>query len=279
MWREISTDEIAKVVEQMYIDANYRLPPFVKQRQEEALAQETNELGCYIFRQMQRNAEIAEQGTAPICQDTGMAVIFAEIGQDVHVTGGLFEDAVNLGVSNACKNGYLRASVVSDPLQRVNTTDNTPAVIHTRLVAGNKIHITAMPKGFGSENMSALRMFTPASNRDEVIDYVVETVRKAGSNPCPPVVVGVGLGGTADKACEIAKTALYRETAHPDPFYAQMEETILARVNALGIGPQGLGGSQTALSVRINTYATHIAGLPCAVNIGCHVTRYAHAEI
>jgi len=208
-----------------------------------------------------------------------MAVIFAEIGQDVHVTGGLFEDAVNLGVSNACKNGYLRASVVSDPLQRVNTTDNTPAVIHTRLVAGNKIHITAMPKGFGSENMSALRMFTPASNRDEVIDYVVETVRKAGSNPCPPVVVGVGLGGTADKACEIAKTALYRETAHPDPFYAQMEETILARVNALGIGPQGLGGSQTALSVRINTYATHIAGLPCAVNIGCHVTRYAHAEI
>jgi fumarate hydratase subunit alpha len=228
---------------------------------------------------LQDNIEAAKQLDIPVCQDTGMAVVFAEIGQDVHLTGGDFEAAVNKGVSRGYTEGYLRCSVVADPLRRVNTGDNTPAVIHTRLVSGDKVRITVAPKGFGSENMSTLRMFTPSATREDIINYVVESVRIAGSNPCPPMVLGVGIGGTFEQCALLAKIALCRNVSekNPDEYYSSMESEILERVNELGIGPQGFGGKTTALNVAIEARPTHIAGLPVAVNVGCHVTR--HKEI
>ena len=210
-----------------------------------------------------------------------MAVVFVDWGQDCHLTGGTLEEAVNAGVARGYVEGNLRLSVVADPLRRVNTNDNTPAVLYTRLIAGDRVTITVAPKGFGSENMTALKMFTPSATQRDVEDFIVEAVDRAGSNPCPPVVVGVGLGGTSDLAAQLAKRALLRplDQSSPDPYYADMEARVLERVNALGIGPQGLGGTTTALSVAIEPYPTHIAGLPCVVNLGCHVTRHAQTTL
>ena len=210
-----------------------------------------------------------------------MAVIFAEVGQDVHLIGGDFETAVNEGVRCGYLDGYLRCSVVGDPLRRVNTDDNTPAVLYTRLVPGEKVKITVAPKGFGSENMSAMKMFTPAATKEQIVDFIAEACINAGSNPCPPIVIGVGLGGTSDRAAYLAKRALMRPAGErsKDPLYAEMELAVLDKVNASGIGPQGLGGTVTALACAIEPYPTHIAGLPCVVNIGCHVTRHAEGEI
>ena len=210
-----------------------------------------------------------------------MAVVFVEVGQDVHITGGLLEDAVEEGVRQGYVEGYLRLSVVRDPLDRVNTNDNTPPILYTRIVEGDQIHITVAPKGFGSENMSAMKMFTPAATREDIIQFVVDCCDRAGSNPCPPIIIGVGLGGTSDKAAYLAKRGLMREVGkfNENPFYAEMEKEIIDRVNKLGIGPQGLGGSVTALMASIEPFPTHIAGLPCVVNIGCHVTRHAEGTI
>lgn len=210
-----------------------------------------------------------------------MAVVFVEVGQDVHITGGLLEDAVEEGVRQGYVDGYLRLSVVRDPLDRVNTNDNTPPILYTRIVEGDQIHITVAPKGFGSENMSAMKMFTPAATREDIIRFVVDCCDRAGSNPCPPIIIGVGLGGTSDKAAYLAKRGLMREVGkfNENPFYAEMEKEIIDRVNQLGIGPQGLGGSVTALMAAIEPFPTHIAGLPCVVNIGCHVTRHAEGTI
>ena len=227
-----------------------------------------------VLQDLCENFTYAGLNELPICQDTGMAVVFSEIGQEVHITGGLFEDAVNEGV----RRGYvlLRKSVVRDPLRRVNTGDNTPAVIHTRLVAGDHIRLTLAPKGFGSENMSAMKLFLPSADKSEVVDFIVETAAKAGSNPCPPIIMGVGLGGTIEQAALLSKQALCRpmDKRNSDEFYADLEREALRRVNDLGIGPQGFGGRTTALGVNIETLPTHIAGLPCAVNINCHVTRH-----
>lgn len=210
-----------------------------------------------------------------------MAVVFAEIGQEVHITGGAFEDAVNEGVGNGYVNGYLRKSVVEDPLRRVNTNNNTPAVIHTRLVPGDTLRLMVAPKGFGSENMSRMRMFLPSCTQQQIVDFIAESVQVAGARPCPPVIVGVGLGGTVEKAALLAKQALCRpiDTRNTDPFYADMEAQCLTAVNALGIGAQGFGGETTALAVNIEVYPTHIAGLPCVVNMGCHATRHASCEL
>lgn len=279
--RTISVSEITALVRRLCMEANYRLPCDVRQAFEAGRAQEQSPLGREIFDEMLRNCDLAARDDVPICQDTGFAVIFAEVGQEVHLTGGAFEDAVNEGVRQGYTDGYLRKSIVSDPLRRVNTDDNTPAMLHTRIVPGDSVKIIVAPKGGGSENMSAARMFTPAATREDIIDWIAETVIHAGSNPCPPVILGVGLGGTADKAAELAKTALLRPvgTENADPFYADMERAILDRVNASGVGPQGLGGTVTALSCAIEPYPTHIASLPCAISIGCHVTRRAEGVI
>lgn len=227
------------------------------------------------------NSRIAREERMPICQDTGMAVVYAEVGQDVHITGGTLEAAVNEGVRAGYDEGYLRKSVIADPLRRVNTGDNTPAILHVRLVAGDRLKLTVAPKGFGSENMSRLAMLTPAQGAEGVKAFVIETARLAGANPCPPMVLGVGIGGDFERVAELAKEALVdtRVAPHPDPFYAAMEDELLSSINALGIGPQGLGGRTTALKVRINAAPTHIAGLPVAVNVGCHVTRHASATL
>lgn len=210
-----------------------------------------------------------------------MAVVFAEVGQEVHLAGGDFEAAVNEGVHQGYLDGYLRCSVVGDPLRRVNTEDNTPAILYTQLVSGDKVRITVAPKGFGSENMSAMKMFTPAASKEQIVDFIADACIHAGSNPCPPIVIGVGLGGTSDRAAYLAKRALMRPAGqrNPDPLYAGMEQAVLDKVNASGVGPQGLGGTVTALACAIKPFATHIAGLPCVVNIGCHVTRHAEGEI
>ena len=228
-----------------------------------------------------KNAEIADRKEVPICQDTGMAVFFIEIGKEVFVEGKTITEAVNEGVSKGYTKGYLRKSVVADPLNRVNTKDNTPAVIYYDFAEGDKIKITFAPKGFGSENKSAVKMLNPSDGVDGIIDFVTETVRKAGANPCPPMVVGVGIGGTMDKAAVLSKKALTRDITVPNEkeYYAELEKTLLERMNKLGIGPQGMGGTTTALAVNIETYPTHIAGLPVAVNISCHATRHAAAVI
>ncbi len=240
---------------------------------------EASPVGCEMLDRIVENADIAAKRQMPICQDTGMAVFRIKVGQEACIQGGLLEDAVNEGVRRGYTEGFLRKSVVADPFRRINTQDNTPAVIYTELTAGDKVAITFAPKGFGSENMSALAMLKPAQGLDGVIDFVVRTADAAGSNPCPPMVVGVGIGGTMDKAAQLAKFALMRpiDDANPDPFYAQLEQTLLERINLLGTGPQGLGGTTTAIGVNVEAFATHIAGLPVAVNISCHATR--HIEI
>ena len=279
--REISFSEIEQVVATLSIKANKELPCSLcdcieaSSKSEEGLSKE-------IMEDLVRNIDAAKEIDVPICQDTGMAVVFVELGQDVHITGGLLTDAINSGVAKGYTDGLLRKSVVLDPLHnRIYTGDNTPAIIHIDVVAGDQIKIDVCPKGFGSENMSQLSMKTPAASVDDIVEYVVSVVRNAGSNPCPPIVIGVGIGGDFEQCALLSKRALCRDVAvrHADPFYAELEQTILERVNALQIGPQGFGGKTTALAVNIETAPTHIAGLPVAVNIGCHVTRHATATI
>lgn len=280
--REISSELITKTVRELVINANKILPDDLVNCITCSKGCEKNETAKSVLSDLEANIDAACELDIPVCQDTGMAVIFAEIGQDVHISGDCFEDAVNKGVSQGYTDGLLRKSVVRDPFyDRVNTNDNTPAIIHTRIVAGDKIKITAAPKGFGSENMSALKMFTPSAKREDIINFVVDTVKKAGSNPCPPVVVGVGIGGDFEYSAILAKKALCRSVSvrNSVEFYADMEKEMLSQINKLNIGPQGFGGDTTALAVNIETYPTHIAGLPVAVNIGCHVTRHASKEI
>ncbi len=279
--REINASEITKKTAELCVGANLRLPCGMRERIEESAKSEESELCRSVLGDIVSNIDCAAELGVPICQDTGMAVVFAEIGQDVHIVGGGFEDAVNKGVAEGYVNGRLRLSIVGDPLERVNTGDNTPAVIHTRMVPGDKIRLTVAPKGFGSENMSRLKMFTPSASKDDIVKFVVETVSLAGSNPCPPIVVGVGIGGDFEYSALLAKKALCRDLnqRHPEPLYAEMERTMLDEINRLGIGSQGFGGTVTALYVNIEKAPTHIAGLPVAVNIGCHVTRHAECEI
>ena len=275
--REISCADISALVEQLCIQAATVLPDDLCRVIEQAEKKEESPVGKGILQDIVTNFQMAKEKGVPICQDTGMAVVFLEIGQEVHITGGSLNDAINLGVHNGYLNGFLRCSVVGDPLRRQNTGDNTPAVIHTTIVPGNGFHITVAPKGFGSENMSAMRMFTPAAGWQDIEDWIVSSVSTAGSNPCPPVIVGVGLGGTIEQCALEAKKALMMpmDTPNPDEFYGEKEQALLEHINRLGIGPQGMGGRITALAVRIRPYATHIAGLPCVVNMSCHVTRHA----
>ncbi|MDD3337655.1 MAG: fumarate hydratase [Lachnospiraceae bacterium] len=281
MIREINVDNITENIKEMCIEANYYLSPDMKKALKTAVDREESKLGKQILDSLQDNLEIAESDMIPICQDTGMAVVFLEIGQDVHLVGGDLEDAVNKGVSQGYVEGYLRKSVVKDPLIRENTKDNTPAVIHYSIVPGDKIKITVAPKGFGSENMSRVFMLKPADGIEGVKEAILTAVRDAGPNACPPMVVGVGIGGTFEKCAGMAKKALTRsmEEHSPIPYVRDMEEELLEKINCLGIGPGGLGGKITALSVNINTYPTHIAGLPVAVNICCHVNRHVTREI
>lgn len=279
--RTIHSGEITAAVARLCTDANYYLSSDIKEALKRFGKEEDSENGREILKDILKNAELAETCKMPICQDTGMAVLRVKVGQDVHIAGQNITDAINEGIKRGYEEGYLRKSVVGDPLRRVNTKDNTPAVIHYDIVAGDKIHITFAPKGFGSENMSALCMLKPAQGIDGVIDFVVNTAEKAGSNPCPPMVVGVGIGGTMEKAAQLAKFALMRpiDTKNPDPYYAELEDTLLKRINMLGTGPQGLGGRTTAIGVNVEVFATHIAGLPAAVNINCHATRHAEVYI
>ena len=278
--REINANEITKAIAEMCVEANLTLPCGMRERIEGARKTEESELCRSVLGDIVENIDCAAELGVPICQDTGMAVIFAEIGQDVHIIGD-FERAVNEGVARGYVDGRLRLSIVRDPLERVNTNDNTPAVIHTRLVSGDKVRLTVAPKGFGSENMSRLKMFTPSASKEDIMKFVVETVSLAGSNPCPPIVVGVGIGGDFEYSAYLAKKALCRDlnTRHPEPFYAELEQTALTEINRLGIGSQGFGGTVTALYVNIEKAPTHIAGLPVAVNIGCHVTRHCERVI
>lgn len=280
--RIINTSFITETVRRLFIEANYRLPDDAVALIHSACEREKGKLGRAALLHIYENLGAAARLDIPICQDTGMAVLFADIGQQVAIEGGLFDDAVNEGVRQAYSEGYMRCSVVDDPLfERKNTGDNTPAVIYTRLTSGDKIKLTAAPKGFGSENMSALRMFTPSATRDDIIAFVAETVKTAGSNPCPPILIGVGIGGTFDSCAVLAKRALVRPVSlrNIHPGYAALESDILETVNALGIGPQGFGGNVTSLAVNVEYMPTHIAGLPVAVNINCHVMRHAEAVI
>ena len=279
--REIDVSEITRAVRQMCIDANYELSEDMKKALETAQANEESELGKKIFSQLQENLRIAKEDEIPICQDTGMAVFFFKIGQDVHFVGGNLGDAINEGVRLGYTEGYLRKSVVGDPLIRKNTGDNTPAVVHYDIVPGDKVQITCAPKGFGSENMSRVFMLKPADGEEGVKNAIVQAVKDAGPNACPPMVIGVGIGGTFEKCAEMAKEALTRPVGqHSEIEYVkEMEEEVLGRINETGIGPAGLGGKITALAVNINTYATHIAGLPVAVNICCHVNRHVSVTL
>ncbi len=279
--REIDVSLITETIEKLCIEANESLPGDVREALDNCRASETNELARGILDNIIENYKIADSEHVPICQDTGMACIFLEIGQDVHLTGGDLYTAVNEGVRRGYEKGYLRKSVVADPVRRGNTGDNSPAVITTDIVPGDKVKITVAPKGFGSENMSAIRMFKPSAGIEGIKDFVVETVKIAGPNPCPPMVVGVGIGGNFDRVALLAKRALLRpiDTHHPDPYYAELEDELLDKINSLDIGPQGFGGVTTALGLNIETMPTHIAGMPAAVNISCHVTRHKTAVI
>ena len=281
MIREIQAQVLSDTVRELCIQANTILPQDLRQAICSAREAEPSPVGQAILGDLRENYEFAEARGLPICQDTGMAVVFVDWGQDCHLAGGSLEEAVNDGVARGYLDGHLRLSVVGDPLRRVNTNNNTPAILHLRMVPGDRVDVTVAPKGFGSENMTKLKMFNPSVTREQVEDFIVECVSVAGSNPCPPVVVGGGLGGTSEVAAALAKRALLRPAGehHADPFYREMEERLLERINRLGIGPQGMGGATTALSVAILTHGTHIAGLPCAVNLGCHVTRHAHAVL
>ncbi len=279
--REIDASQITEAIKRLCVETNRVLPADLEHKINAAAQTETSQIGKAILSDLCANMDAARDLKIPVCQDTGMAVIFAEVGQEVHITGGFFEDAVNEGVRQGYEEGLLRCSVVSDPLRRVNSGDNTPAVLHTRLVPGERISLTVAPKGFGSENMSRIKMFTPSASEQDIIDFVTETVRIAGSNPCPPIVLGVGIGGDFEKCAQLAKKALCRPVSQPngDPFYAELEARMLEAVNQLNIGPQGFGGETTALAVNIEQFATHIAGLPVAVNVGCHVTRHGNITI
>ena len=274
--RTVNVEEISKNIKEMCIEANHFLSPDMAEAMKCAEKNEEAPLGKQILEQLQENLKIAGEDMIPICQDTGMAVVFLEIGQDVHLEGGALEDAVNEGVRQGYVEGYLRKSVVGDPLIRENTKDNTPAVLHTRIVDGDQVKIKVAPKGFGSENMSRVFMLKPAEGIEGVKDAVLTAVKDAGPNACPPMVVGVGIGGTFEKCALMAKEALTREVgSHSEIEYVkELEEELLTKINSLGIGPGGLGGTTTALAVNINTYPTHIAGLPVAVNICCHVNRH-----
>ncbi|MDO4459969.1 MAG: fumarate hydratase [Clostridia bacterium] len=278
--RIIKTEDIIRTVKNICIDANRVLPCDLEKLINDSVNTESNETGKSILGDICANMDAAREMNIPVCQDTGMAVIFAEVGREVYIDGN-FEDAINKGVRQGYVEGLLRLSVVKDPIRRGNTNDNTPAIIHTRIVDGDKIKITAAPKGFGSENMSRLKMFTPSATQEEIIDFVAETVKVAGSNPCPPIVLGVGIGGDFEMVAYLAKKALCRDVSerNADPFYAELEKKMLDAANATGVGPQGFGGDVTALAVNIETYPTHIAGLPVAVNVGCHVTRHKTAII
>jgi len=279
--REINVSEIENAVRDMFIEANKILPDDLSNIIKESAKCETCELAKSIMNDLCVNLQVAKELDIPICQDTGMAVLFCEIGQDIHFVGGSFEEAVNRGVSRAYKEGYLRCSVVADPINRINTGDNTPAVIHIRIVDGESVKLTAAPKGFGSENMSTIKMFTPSATVDEICAFIVNSVRKAGSNPCPPMVLGVGIGGDFESCALLSKKALCRPVSvnNDNPFYKELEERLLREINDLSIGPQGFGGKTTALSVAIETAPTHIAGLPVALNVGCHVTRHCEKII
>ncbi len=279
--REINVSLIADAVRDLCIQANLELPKDLEQTIRASAGEETSALGKSILCDLCANMDAARELHIPVCQDTGMAVVFAEIGQEVHFAGGAFEEAVNEGVRRGYLEGLLRCSVVKDPIRRGNTNDNTPAVLHTRLVPGDSVSLTVAPKGFGSENMSRMRMFTPAAGREDIVAFVAETARIAAGNPCPPMVLGVGIGGDFEYCALLAKKALCRPVSEPnaDEFYRALEEDMLEAVNATGVGPQGFGGKVTALSVHIEQYPTHIAGLPVAVNVGCHVTRHKKITI
>ena len=277
MMKEITSQQVSQLVRELCIQANTILPQDLRNAICEACQAEASPVGQAILGDLRENYEFAQEKGLPICQDTGMAVVFVNWGQDCHLTGGSLEEAVNQGVAEGYVQGHLRLSVVGDPLRRVNTQNNTPAILHVQMVPGDKVEITVAPKGFGSENMTKMKMFNPSVTQEQVEDFIVEAVSQAGSNPCPPVVVGVGLGGTSEKAAILAKRALLRPAGewNTDPFYREMEQRLLERINRLGIGPQGMGGTTTALTVAIEPFGTHIAGLPCVVNLGCHVTRHA----
>jgi len=279
--REISSQKITEVVKKLCIEANYNLPEDIEKSLKRFYDNENWDIAKDMLDKIIKNVDIAKNEQVPICQDTGMACVFLEIGQDVHVTGDLIEEAVNEGVRQGYIEGYLRKSVVNDPIDRINTGDNTPAVIYYNIVQGDKIKITVVPKGFGSENMSKIKMLKPAEGIEGVKDFIIKTVEEAGPNPCPPMIVGVGIGGTFDKAAFLAKKALMRpiDARNKDEKYAELEKELLEKINKLGIGPQGFGGNTTALGLNIETYPTHIAGLPVAVNISCHVTRHKSETI
>ena len=274
--KTININEIIKTVKELSIEANYYLPNDVKEAIEEAEKNEKWPIANNILNKILENSQIAAAEKMPICQDTGMACVFVDIGQDVHITGGSLEEAINEGVRQGYAEGFLRKSVVKDPIHRVNTNDNTPALIYYNMVPGDKVKITVAPKGFGSENMSRIAMLKPSDGLEGVKNFVLETVRMAGPNPCPPIVIGVGIGGSFDKAAYLAKKALIRPVNenNTDEFYSNLEKELLEEVNKIGIGPQGFGGKTTALALNIETYPTHIAGLPVAVNINCHATRH-----
>ena len=277
--RQIDCRQIIAAVKQLCIDVNCLLPDDMRRAICQSCEREVLEVGKSILGDLVENYRLADEKHLPICQDTGMAVLFVELGQEVHIVGGALEDALNEGVRQGYVEGLLRLSVVGDPFRRENTNDNTPAVIHLRMVPGDQLKITVAPKGFGSENMSVLKMFKPTTPLEEIEQFIVSAVNQAGSNPCPPIVLGVGFGGTSEQVMLLAKRALLRKvgTQNPDPFYAEMEQRLLENINRLGIGPQGLGGTTTALAVHIEAAPTHIAGLPCGLNMSCHVLR--HAEI
>ncbi|MBS4023734.1 MAG: fumarate hydratase [Dethiobacter sp.] len=279
--RELNVGEITAAIAELCMDANFYLGDDVLNSFKKALENETSPTGKNVLQELITNAEIAKEDQVPMCQDTGLAVVFVELGQDVRLVGGDLNEAINEGVRKGYGEGYLRKSAVRDPLNRVNTKDNTPAIIHLEIVPGDKIKLTVAPKGGGSENMSAVKMLTPSDGAKGVVDFVVDTVSKAGSNPCPPIVVGVGIGGTFEKVAYLAKKSLLRELGAPnsDPFYAAMETEILEKINKLGIGPQGYGGRTTALAVHIETFPAHIASMPAAVNINCHASRHKERVI
>ncbi|MBQ7102061.1 MAG: fumarate hydratase [Clostridia bacterium] len=274
--REIDVKTLSDAVALLCIQANKNLPHDLNKLITEFSESESNTLAKSVMNNIIENISAAKELDIPICQDCGMAVIFIEIGQDVHFIGGNFEEAINDGVRRGYTEGYLRCSVVADPILRKNTDDNTPAVIHTKIVDGDKVKITVAPKGFGSENMSKLKMFTPAATREDIVEYILDCVVKAGGNPCPPIVLGIGIGGDFEQCAYLAKKSLCRDVSvrNSNEYYADMEKEILSLVNCLNIGPQGFGGKTTALAVNIETAPTHIAGLPVAVNFGCHVTRH-----
>lgn len=276
--KTIRTEEIIKAVKEMCIEANHFLSDDMHQRLEEAVQSEQSAIGKQVLKQLQENLDIAGKDMIPICQDTGMAVVFVKLGQEVHIAGGSLTDAINQGVHDGYVDGYLRKSVVGDPIERENTKDNTPAVIHYEVVEGDSLELLLAPKGFGSENMSRIFMLKPADGIEGVKEAIITTVRDAGPNACPPMVVGVGIGGTFEKCALMAKHALTRDLkeSSPIPYVRELEQEMLTKINNSGIGPGGLGGTVTALAVNIETYPTHIAGLPVAINICCHVNRHAH---